>query len=130
MASVWTHDGDPIALMQTNRLIEKFTKDYKENPKMLQERVKKYLKVIYLFKFLFPIPLHRYALLKETFSAEFLYIFNFGRNIYQFSYHLRTQHTEHKNNDGPVKRHFASCGLTLTCDYISKLSSSIKSEKN
>lgn len=44
--------------------------------------------------------------------------------------HLRTRHTEHKNNDGPVKRHFASCGLKLTCDDISILSSSLKSEKH
>ena len=44
--------------------------------------------------------------------------------------HLRTRHTEHKNNDGPVKRHFTSCGLTLTFDDISILSSSIKSEKH
>ena len=42
--------------------------------------------------------------------------------------HLRTRHTEHKNNDGPMKRHFASCGLTLTHDDISILSSSDKSE--
>ena len=45
MSSVWTHDGDPIAYMQTNKLLERFNKDFKENPKMLQERVKKYLKV-------------------------------------------------------------------------------------
>lgn len=42
--------------------------------------------------------------------------------------HLLTRHTEHKNNHGPVKTHFSSCGLSLTWDDISILSSTFKSE--
>ncbi|XP_035826011.1 presequence protease, mitochondrial isoform X2 [Aplysia californica] len=44
LASAWNHDGDPIQMLQHNRLVESFRAELKKNPKMLQERVQKYLK--------------------------------------------------------------------------------------
>ena len=65
-----------------------------------------------------------------SFISEFLVVFKIStvkKTLY------RTQYPSHPKgvmgNDGHVKRHFASCGLTLTHDDISILSSSVKSEK-
>lgn len=40
----WTHDGDPILLLQVNRQVEQFKEQLKKNPKYLQDIVKKYFK--------------------------------------------------------------------------------------
>ena len=46
----------------------------------------------------------------------------------QTSRHLKTRFSEHKNNSGPVKKHFAQCDIPLTDECISILRSTIKSE--
>lgn len=40
----WTHDGDPLLLIQVNRQVEWFKDQLKKNPKYLQEMVRKYFK--------------------------------------------------------------------------------------
>lgn len=40
----WTHDGDPMLLLQVNRQVEQFKEQLKANPKYLQDIVKKYFK--------------------------------------------------------------------------------------
>lgn len=44
LASPWIHEGDPIQGMQVTKMVEKFRENLKENPKLLQEKVKQYLK--------------------------------------------------------------------------------------
>ena len=46
----------------------------------------------------------------------------------QTSRHLKTRFSEHKNNSGPVKKHFAQCDIPLTNECVAILRSTIKSE--
>ena len=46
----------------------------------------------------------------------------------QTSRHLKTRFSEHKNNSGPVKKHFAQCNIPLTIECVDILTSTIKSE--
>ena len=46
----------------------------------------------------------------------------------QTSRHLKTRFSEHKNNSGPVKKHFAQCDIPLTLECVDILTSTIKSE--
>ena len=46
----------------------------------------------------------------------------------QTSRHLKTRFSEHKNNSGPVKKHFAQCDIPLTTECVTILRSTIKSE--
>ncbi|GFS14839.1 presequence protease, mitochondrial [Elysia marginata] len=45
LASTWNHEGDPIQSMQVGTILDKFRDDLKQNPRLLQEKVKHYLKV-------------------------------------------------------------------------------------
>ncbi|CAL1536313.1 unnamed protein product [Lymnaea stagnalis] len=44
VASVWNHDGDPLQSIQIGKIVTKFKDDLKKNPKLLQDKVKQYLK--------------------------------------------------------------------------------------
>ncbi|KAK3769391.1 hypothetical protein RRG08_029019 [Elysia crispata] len=44
LASTWNHEGDPIQSMQVASIVDRFRDDLKKNPKLLQEKVKHYLK--------------------------------------------------------------------------------------
>ncbi|GFN99728.1 presequence protease, mitochondrial [Plakobranchus ocellatus] len=44
LASTWNHEGDPVQSMQVGSIVERFREDIKQNPKLLQEKVKHYLK--------------------------------------------------------------------------------------
>ena len=46
----------------------------------------------------------------------------------QTSRHLKTRFSEHKNNSGPVKKHFAQCDIPLTNECVDILNSTTKSE--
>ena len=48
----------------------------------------------------------------------------------QTARHLQTRMSEHKNNKGPVKTHFAQCDSTFSLDYVTILASVLKSERH
>ncbi|XP_068843300.1 presequence protease, mitochondrial isoform X2 [Capricornis sumatraensis] len=44
IASCWNHDGDPVDLLKLGSQVAQFRKCLKENPRFLQEKVKRYFK--------------------------------------------------------------------------------------
>ena len=48
----------------------------------------------------------------------------------QTSRHLKTRFSEHKNNAGPVKTHFAQCEATVTEDCVVILAGTQKTEEH
>lgn len=44
IASSWNHDGDPVELLQISESVARFRQALKENPRLLQEKVKHYFK--------------------------------------------------------------------------------------
>ncbi|BFZ21931.1 hypothetical protein BsWGS_24970 [Bradybaena similaris] len=43
-ATLWNHDGDPVTALQVSKHVTRFKEDLKKNPKLLQQKVKEYLK--------------------------------------------------------------------------------------
>ncbi|CAG5126010.1 unnamed protein product [Candidula unifasciata] len=44
IATLWNHDGDPVSGLQVSKHVARFKEDLKKNPKLLQQKVKEYLK--------------------------------------------------------------------------------------
>ncbi|KAI8776058.1 presequence protease, mitochondrial [Biomphalaria glabrata] len=44
LANVWNHEGDPVTALQVGQIVQNFKESLKKNPKLLQQKVKEYLK--------------------------------------------------------------------------------------
>ncbi|KAH9523809.1 Presequence protease, mitochondrial [Bulinus truncatus] len=44
LANIWNHEGDPICTLQVSHIVQTFKENLKKNPKLLQQKVKEYLK--------------------------------------------------------------------------------------